>query len=187
MPDHTLDLVLFKFEGQKVRAVEIDGDRWVVVSDLAKLLGFREAKDAARNLRPHHKGSAEVPTPGGRQRMLITNERGANRLILRSKSSKAEAIQDWITDEVMPSIIRTGKYVAPDHVRQMLGLELDRTELEGEADRERWRAEELQQQLDNVLADRDRWRREAYARRCDHPKREEDGSCIHDRACSYVG
>lgn len=42
--------------------------------------------------------------------MLVSNEGGINRLIMRSNASNAEAVQDWFTDTVLPSIRKTGSY-----------------------------------------------------------------------------
>ena len=104
------DLVPFTFEGATVRSVLIDGDPWFVVTDAAKILGYRDASNAARLLRPHQQGYSEVSTPSGTQRMLVANEGGVNRLIMRSNASNAEAVQDWFTDDVLPTIRKTGGY-----------------------------------------------------------------------------
>jgi prophage antirepressor-like protein len=107
------EIVPFAFEGVEVRTLMVDGEPRLVVSDLAKVLGYRSAADAARLLRDAHKGYAEVRTLGGPQNMLVTNEKGMYRLMLRSNASNAEAVQDWITDEVLPQIRRTGAYASP--------------------------------------------------------------------------
>lgn len=99
--------------GEAIRVVTVDGEPRFVVADLAKMLGYRDASNAARLLRDHQQGYSSVSTPSGQQRMLVTNEAGLNRLILRANTPDADRIQDWITDEVMPSIARTGGYNAP--------------------------------------------------------------------------
>jgi anti-repressor protein len=104
------DLMPFVYEGATVRSVLVDGEPWVVVSDAAKILGYRDASNAARLLRPHQQGYSDVSTPSGIQRMLVASEGGVNRLIMRSNASNAEAVQDWFTDEVLPTIRKTGGY-----------------------------------------------------------------------------
>ena len=42
--------------------------------------------------------------------MLVTNEPGLYRLILRSYKPEAERFQDWVCREVLPSIRKTGKF-----------------------------------------------------------------------------
>lgn len=103
-------LVKFEFHGRPVRTVVIDGVAWFVVADVAAILGYRDAGNAARLLRPAQRGDSDVSTPGGIQRMLVTNESGLNRLILRSNRPEAEQIQEWVEDEVLPSIRKTGSY-----------------------------------------------------------------------------
>lgn len=41
----------------------------------------------------------------------LINENGLYRLIMRSKKPNAEAFQDWVTDEVLPMIRKTGAYL----------------------------------------------------------------------------
>jgi len=106
-------LIPFDFHGQAVRTATLDGDPVVVLTDIAKVLGYRDANSAGRILRDHHKGYAEVRTPGGTQQMLVITERGFNRLVIRSNAANAEEVQDWITDEVLPTIRRTGGYLTP--------------------------------------------------------------------------
>lgn len=107
------DLSPFDFHGQQVRTAGLNGAPAVVLTDIAKVLGYRDAANAARLLRDHHKGYSEVRTPGGTQQMLVVTEQGFNRLVMRSNAANAEEVQDWVTDEVLPSIRRTGGYVAP--------------------------------------------------------------------------
>lgn len=100
----------FRYDTTAVRSVLVDDAPWFVVSDIAKILGYRDGANAARLLRPHQQGYSEVSTPSGIQRMLVCNEGGVNRLIMRSNATNAEAVQDWFTDEVLPAIRRTGTY-----------------------------------------------------------------------------
>lgn len=109
----TTAVVPFAYSGQQVRVVtDEDGRLAFVVTDVAALLGYRAAPEAARMLREHQRGYAVVSTPGGPQRMITCTEAGLNRLVLRSRASNADEIQDWVTDEVLPAIRRTGSYGA---------------------------------------------------------------------------
>lgn len=105
------DILPFEFEGQTVRTAQMDdGTPAIVLGDIAKILGYRSASDAGRLLRENHKGYAKVRTLGGDQQMVVVNEKGFNRLVIRSNAANAERVQDWITDDVMPSIRKTGQY-----------------------------------------------------------------------------
>ncbi|MDV6275875.1 phage antirepressor KilAC domain-containing protein [Rhodococcus erythropolis] len=105
-----MTIELFNYESTPVRTATLDGNPALVVADIAKILGYRDASNAARLLRPHQQGYSEVSTPSGTQRMLVCNEGGVNRLIMRSNAPSAELVQDWFTDEVLPALRKTGTY-----------------------------------------------------------------------------
>ncbi|MDJ0323205.1 phage antirepressor KilAC domain-containing protein [Cryobacterium sp. PH31-AA6] len=107
-----------------MRTLLIDGEPWFVVADAARILGYRDAGNASRLLRPQQQGYSDVSTPSGTQTMLITNEGGMNRLLMRSNTERAEAVQDWFTDEVLPAIRRTGSYAAPETPEQLMARAL---------------------------------------------------------------
>ncbi len=110
------DIVPFNFDGNQVRViVDLEGNPWWVAADVACILGYQSASTAARqHVRDHQKGLQELQTLRGAQRTLIINEGGLYRLIMRSDKPDAERFQDWVTDEVLPSIRRNGSYsVAP--------------------------------------------------------------------------
>lgn len=110
----------FEFEGNSFRALA-DGDEVMfVASDIAKLLGYGNAKDMARNLDSDEKGMHQVPTLGGLQKMTVLTESGLYRAILNReaayvKNPEAKAFvkrfQRWVTHEVLPRIRRTGGYI----------------------------------------------------------------------------
>ena len=111
----------FEFEGNKIRTLA-DGDTVIfVASDIAKILGYRDAANLTRNLDDDEKGTHEVSTPSGMQNMTILTESGLYRAILNReaayvKDTEAQAFvkrfQRWVTHEVLPSIRRHGGYMA---------------------------------------------------------------------------
>lgn len=100
----------FKFGDCEIRVVVRDGDPWFVASDVASALCYRNASDAARNLKDHQKGTHIVRTLGGSQKVTIITESGLYKLVLRSRKPEAEEFSDWVTGEVLPSIRKTGSY-----------------------------------------------------------------------------
>lgn len=110
----------FEFEGNKVRALA-DGDEVMfVASDIAKILGYRDAANLTRNLDGDERGTHEVSTPSGTQNMTVLTESGLYRAILNRetayvKNEEAQAFvkrfQRWVTHEVLPQIRRTGGYI----------------------------------------------------------------------------
>lgn len=100
----------FSFDGREIRVVMVDGEPWWVASDVAKALGYRDGPAGVRMLRPNQRGSHSVCTPGGTQTVTIVSESGLYRMVMRSDRPDAEQFQDWVTDEVLPSIRKTGSY-----------------------------------------------------------------------------
>ena len=110
----------FEFEGNKVRALA-DGDEVMfVASDIAKILGYRDAANLTRNLDDDERGTHQVSTPSGTQNMTVLAESGLYRSILNReiaymKEPEAQAFvkrfQRWVTHEVLPQIRRTGGYI----------------------------------------------------------------------------
>lgn len=97
----------------KVRTVVKDGEPWLVGKDVAEIL---EYKDKAKAIRTHvdadDKGVSILDTPGGKQKITVINESGLYGLVLSSKMPKAKEFRRWVTSHVLPTIRRTGGYVA---------------------------------------------------------------------------
>ena len=106
------EIVPFDYGDHDVRViVDLEGNPWFVAADVAQILGYRDANSALRqHVREHQKGTQRLRTPGGTQDMLIVNEGGLYRLIMRSSKPDAERFQDWVTDKVLPEIRKTGGY-----------------------------------------------------------------------------
>lgn len=59
---------------------------------------------------------------GREQQALFVNEQNLYRVIMRSDKPQAEAFQDWVCGEVLPSIRKTGGYIAtaPDDTPEII-------------------------------------------------------------------
>lgn len=102
--------------------VDPKGDVWFVASDVAKSLGYINAKDAVkRHVDDDDSTLLQVSDNqwGVNQSLLktryidnirIINESGLYSLILSSKLESAKRFKRWITSEVLPSIRKTGEY-----------------------------------------------------------------------------
>ena len=95
----------------EVRVTEVDGRPMFVASDIAKALGYA---NPAKAVIDHCKGVSilETPTNGGIQQVKYIPEADVYRLVMRSKLPAAEQFQDWVCEEILPSIRRTGGYIA---------------------------------------------------------------------------
>lgn len=95
----------------KIRTIEKDGEPLFCLLDVARALKYAYPKDAVRN----NCKAVEIistPTAGGMQKIKYGTERDVYRLTIKSKAPNAERFQDWICDEVLPSIRKTGGYIA---------------------------------------------------------------------------
>lgn len=95
----------------KVRTVEIDGKVLFCDSDIAKALGYVRPADAISS---HCKGVCILPTPsaGKVQNTKFITEGDVYRLITHSKLPSAEKFEHWVFDKVLPTIRKTGGYIA---------------------------------------------------------------------------
>lgn len=93
----------------EVRTLESEGKTLFCGSDVAKALGYAIPSKAVNT---HCKGVSkmEVPTNGGMQQMLFISEGDLYRLIVNSKLPTAEKFEQWVFDEVLPSIRKHGLY-----------------------------------------------------------------------------
>lgn len=99
----------------------IDGQVWFVLTDVAKSLGYRDAAAARHHLRPSQYVRAddaikEAMGVRGSAPFLVT-EGGFYRLALRSSRAEALPVQEWVEDEVLPTL-RKGYEAGIDVIRE---------------------------------------------------------------------
>ena len=114
-------LQLFNFEGNQVRTLKIDDEPYFVGKDVAKILGYKNTKDAlAKHVEVEDKLGSQIATSGQRREMTIINESGLYSLILSSKLPNAKRFKHWVTSEVLPVIRKHGAYMTPEKIEEVL-------------------------------------------------------------------
>lgn len=107
-----------------VRVVEHEGQPWFVASDVAKALGYERPNDAVnahcKKLNKFSYGNS----PQGAMPYNIIPESDVYRLVMRSNLPSAERFQDWVCEEILPSIRKTGHYGAPQTEDEILSQAL---------------------------------------------------------------
>lgn len=100
-----------------IRSKVIGNEPWFVAKDVCNALDITNSRDAIKKmLDDDERGVANFYTPagnyqgGGEQQLNIINESGMYNLIFRSRKPEAKAFRKWVTNEVLPSIRRTGTY-----------------------------------------------------------------------------
>lgn len=112
-----MQLQIFKYQSEEeqmlneIKTVEIEGEIWFVASDVAKSLGYKNTSDAiARHCKVRGIVKHDIPSVSGVQSMTLINEPNVYRLIMKSQLPSAEAFENWLFEEVVPSIRHKGYY-----------------------------------------------------------------------------
>lgn len=89
------------------------------LADIAKALGY---SNPAKAVIDHCKGVTvlETPTQSGIQPIKYGKESEVYRLTMKSKLPNAEKFQDWVCDEVLPSIRKHGAYMTQETLEKAL-------------------------------------------------------------------
>jgi prophage antirepressor-like protein len=109
---NAIQAFVFPQTKQKVRVfVDPDGTLWFVAADVCRELGYAKVWNAIeRHCKPEGTAKRSILTDGGTQEVTVINEANLYRLIIRSNAPNAEPFQDWVSEEVLPSIRKTGSY-----------------------------------------------------------------------------
>lgn len=99
--------------GQVRTTISESGEPLLCAADVCKALGFTNSRKAVVD----HVGEEDVTkrytlTKGGKQEMTFITESGLYSLIFGSKLPQAKDFKRWVTSEVLPSIRKTGGYIA---------------------------------------------------------------------------
>ena len=98
-----------------IRTLEVEGEPYFVGKDVAEVLAYNEPHKAiVRHTDEEDRTKHPILTNSGTQNSWIINESGLYSLILSSKLPTAKKFKRWVTSEVLPTIRKTGGYVADD-------------------------------------------------------------------------
>lgn len=102
----------------QVRTVVTNGQVMFAATDVAKCLGYVNPQKAIRD-HCKQEGVNEMDTPTENQhgsivmqRMKFITKGNVVRLVASSKLPQAEKVESWIFDEVIPTVLETGGYIA---------------------------------------------------------------------------
>ncbi|MEC1351647.1 phage antirepressor [Bacillus licheniformis] len=105
---------VFNYQDQQVRTVVKDGEPWFVAKDVCDVLEIGNPSQALSRLDEDEKNTVILNEGIGNPNKTIVNEPGLYSLILGSRKPEAKQFKRWITHEVIPTIRKTGGYVAND-------------------------------------------------------------------------
>lgn len=113
------ELQVFKnSEFGELSVVKIEGREYFPATDCAKMLGYAKPHNA---IEQHCRYSLKqgVPHPQNPNKEIEMNfipEGDLYRLIVKSKLPSAEKFERWVFDEVLPTVRKTGGYVANENM-----------------------------------------------------------------------
>lgn len=106
---------VFTYSGNQVRTIIKDDEVWFVAKDVCDILNHSNHKMAVSRLDEDEVNKVYlIDSLGRQQQTTVVNEAGLYSLILTSNKPEARQFKRWITHEVIPTIRKTGGYVAND-------------------------------------------------------------------------
>ncbi len=100
--------------------VDEDGRVLFCGNDVAVALGYR---NPSRDINRHCKKMVERCTTdsvGRQQKMLFIPEPDIYRMVMRSNLPSAETFEEWVVEVVLPTIRKTGSYITPQKLDELL-------------------------------------------------------------------
>ena len=107
--DMTNQVVTFNFNNNQVRTTLINGEVYFCLSDLRSALTIKGSLKVG-TLNPKGIAKDYALTEGGKQKLTFVNEPNVYRLAFRSHKPEAEKFANWVYEEVLPTIRKTGGY-----------------------------------------------------------------------------
>jgi prophage antirepressor-like protein len=111
---------IFNFNGITIRTTGTSDNPLFVTKDICDVLELSQTNKATQNIPDKWKGRKSFPTLGGDQEMSVINEPGLYKLIMRSNKPIAEKFQEFVCEDVLPSIRKTGSYNLEDKYKFIL-------------------------------------------------------------------
>lgn len=105
----------------------VEGKEWFPAIKVAEVLGYTNPRDAI-NRHTKSRGVVKhdvIDSIGRNQNKKFIDEGNLYRLITKSKLSQAEQFEEWIFDEVLPTLRKTGSYEVPSDPMSALKLMFD--------------------------------------------------------------
>lgn len=107
--------------GQLRTFVDLEGKPWIAGVDVARALGYKNPTNAVKT---HCKPSRTIKHKmnnrlcSGNYEIIFIEESNFYRLVIKSTLPSAEKFQDWVVEEILPSLRETGKYEIKDETQE---------------------------------------------------------------------
>ena len=104
----------------EVRVVELNSEPMFCLSDVCKMLDIKNVSDCKSRLNPKGIAITDTPTKGGNQQMVFISEANLYKCIFQSRMPDAEKMQDWVYEDILPSVRKHGAYMTQDTIQKAL-------------------------------------------------------------------
>jgi len=98
------------FNEQNIRIVGTYQEPWFVAKDICNILELPNITNAIKIIPEKWRGLKLLNTFGGEQNMIIINEAGLYKLIMRSNKPIAQKFQEVVGEEILPTLRKKGEY-----------------------------------------------------------------------------
>lgn len=116
------DLTVFNFESQPIRTyADENGEPWFCLSDTCTALNIRQYR--VDRLPQAGVTNCQVRYDSGAKTLTFVNEPNLYRLVFRSNKPEAQKFADWVYEEVLPSIRKTGSYTVANKEKNSTNID----------------------------------------------------------------
>lgn len=113
------EIEIFKDERfGEVRVVGTSENPLFCLADLCRVLDIKNVSNCRSRLDTKGIFLVDTLTDGGTQQLTYVDEKNMYRVIMRSDKPNALEFQDWVYDDVLPTIRKTGQYSIMNKVPQ---------------------------------------------------------------------
>lgn len=103
-------LISLNYAIHSVRIELINNEPWFCLTDVCEILEIQNSRQLADRLNQEGVCKIYIPTNSGNQEVNFINEPNLYRVIFRSNKAEATKFQDWVFNDVLPTIRKTGQY-----------------------------------------------------------------------------
>ncbi|QLB44819.1 BRO family protein [Mannheimia pernigra] len=106
----TNQISTFNFKSHQVRIQSFNNEPYFCLSDVCDVLGLNRRSAETFNLNDKGCNNIATLTNGGKQELTFINEPNLYHIIFKSRKAEAVDFQNWVFEEVLPQIRKTGQY-----------------------------------------------------------------------------
>lgn len=120
------EVQVFDFNNHVLRTLNNGNDVWFNLNDVCEVLEINNPRQVKSRLKQDGVISNDIIDNLGRtQSATFINEPNLYKVIFQSRKEEAEKFQDWVYEDVLPQIRKTGKYEEPKSPMEIMRLQFE--------------------------------------------------------------